>query len=71
MDANAMDAMDHLCAVVRVVPTWALWTEVAIGLVGLVAAYEQARIRRKPIGLVVLGAGCLAYGMLGLTVRYV
>lgn len=65
-----MDLFDHLDAVVRVVPPWALWTEVAIGLVGLVAAYEQLRIRRTPVGLVVLGTGCLVYGALGLAVRY-
>jgi hypothetical protein len=58
-----------LADLVRQVPPWALWLEVGLGWMGLLAVIERLRQGRTPVVLAFLGASCLAFGCCGLVLR--
>lgn len=59
-----------VCAFVQGVPAWALWVEVALGLLAVISARQVRRVRgRTPVLLALLGLACLGYGALGLVGR--
>lgn len=61
--------MFELTDLVRQVPPWALWGEVGVGWIGLVAVVERLRMGRTPLLLTLFGASCLAFGAGGLALQ--
>jgi hypothetical protein len=60
-----------LTDIVRQVPPWALWLELGLGWMGMLAVLERLRMGRAPVLLTLLGASCMAFGACGLALRLI
>ena len=61
----------ELADLVRQVPPWALWLEMGLGWIGLLAVAERVHQGRTPVPLTALVAACVAFGGCGLLLRAV